>query len=137
MVATLPLTVDLIPKLIFGDGDAVPSFAGLRNFATRTMELIDVQAAASRCDAPDFASIEGCVCPGGLRCVQGSAARETGKVAFAALVRENMWIPTVGVVLYVLFVFCAPAIMKDKNPLPLKHVSSSFPGRAVAATRSC
>lgn len=123
LAPSLPLTAELLPKLFLGDGNASISFGGLQHFALRTVQIVRETAAAPRCTGADPLAEAGCDC-GGVPCPQGSAAREAGKEKFAALVRENMWIPTAACVLYILFVFCGPKLVK--KPQPVKPILSAW-----------
>ena len=125
---TLPITWELLPKLFFGDsndgGNSTMSFEGLRHFADRTMELIQGQANSASCVGLTLEEAgPECIFEGALLS-QGSEQREIGKVAFASLIRANMWIPTLAGALYVAFVFYGPKVVK--SPLPLKHVLSAW-----------
>ena len=110
LAPSLPLTVELLPKLFLGDANASISFGGLSHFAVRTVQIVQETAAAPRC-TDTAVMAEGCDCAG-LPCAHGSAAREAGKEKFATLVRENMWIPTGACALYILFVFYGPGLIK-------------------------
>jgi hypothetical protein len=123
LAPSLPLTAELLPKLFLGDGNASISFGELQHFALRTVQIVRETAAAPRCTGADPLAEAGCDC-GGAPCPQGSAAREAGKEKFSALVRENMWIPTAACVLYILFVFCGPKLVK--KPQPVKPILSAW-----------
>ena len=125
----LPLALDLLPRIFLGEGNASISLGGLRHFGARTVAIVRETAAQPICDGP-AASLGGdCLCDG-HPCRQGTAAREAGKEAFAALVRENMWIPTLACVLYIIFVFHGPGMIRKPLPVPLP--SSLVPARTPA-----
>ena len=128
----LPLALELLPRIFLGEGNASISLGGLRHFGARTVAIVRETAAQPICDGPAASLGADCLCDG-HPCRQGTAAREAGKEAFAALVRENMWIPTLACALYILFVFHGPGMIRKPLPVPLP--SSLVPARTPVLCR--
>ncbi len=124
--------MELLPRIFLGEGNASISLGGLRHFGARTVAIVRETAAQPICDGPAASLGADCLCDG-HPCRQGTAAREAGKEAFAALVRENMWIPTLACVLYIIFVFHGPAMIRKPLPVPLP--SSLVPARTPVLCR--
>jgi len=61
-----------------------------------------------------------------LAAPRDSAARSAAKLKTISLLRENMWIPTMLTILYVVFVHTGPHFMRKRRPWPLRYVLAGW-----------
>ena len=86
--------------LTLGNGEI--SAASLSAFCSKTDELIRAVWATDRSNPPE---------------------RQELKQEFVALMRDHVWVPTIACVIYVLFVFAGPRVVRSPWPVRTKETT--------------